>query len=93
VFEFTGGVSGKSEFDFRCRNSAAIVADLNALTPISAQANADMGRPSVERVFEHFLDYRCWTLDHLPSGNLGDDLIGENMNWHESPPDIEHLCG
>ena len=75
LLQFAGRVAGKSEFGFVDRNTAAVVADLDTFASVTAQSDANVRRSGIERVFEQFLDDRCWTLNHLPGGDLRDHIV------------------
>ncbi len=61
-------------------HAAAIVDDLNEFLPASLNLDPDAGGTGVQGIFQEFLSYRSWALDHLASGNFVGDVFGEDVD-------------
>ena len=58
------------------RYAATIVRNFDQRFAAIDQAQSDVGRARIQRVFQQLLDHRCRPLDHFAGGNLADELVG-----------------
>jgi hypothetical protein len=61
----------------------AIVGNGDALDPALFQAHRDVAGAGIERILEQFLDHGRWPIDDLAGRDLGDELIGQGLDWAE----------
>jgi hypothetical protein len=73
-------VAGQRQRQLLWRNAASVVGDGDALDAALLQAHGDLGGAGIERVLQQFLDHGRRTFDHLASGNLRDQLIGQGLD-------------
>jgi hypothetical protein len=73
-------VAGQRQRQLLWRNAASVVGDGDALDAALLQAHGDLGGAGIERVLQQFLDHGRRTFDHLASGDLRDQLIGQGLD-------------
>ena len=63
------------------QHAAAVVGDLNEFFPAGFDLNPDAGGTCIQGIFEQFLGYRSWSLDHFTGGNFVGNIFGKDVNF------------
>ncbi|GBD11148.1 hypothetical protein HRbin23_00800 [bacterium HR23] len=83
--EFAGGVALEEEGHVPLGDAHPVVRDPNALQPPAHHLHRHVGGAGVQGVLHQFLHHRSGALHHLPGGDAGRDLWGEDADRHGAP--------
>ena len=78
--ELAGGVGGEGEAEVVGVDAASVVDDADEVESAVFEVDIDAGGAGVDTVFEEFLDGAGGPFDHLPGGDLRDDLGGQQLD-------------